>query len=109
MEKNTLLIIDDSREFTEDLKLMLSDRFDVLTAANAVDGLDLLRKNIVSVLLLDLQLPDIHGLELLERVHREIDPFLPVIIVTEFDEIDFVVKAMRQGAYDFLSKDFHID
>lgn len=107
--KNTLLIIDDSSEFTEDLKLMLSDRFDVLTATNGVSGLEILRNKFVSVLLLDLQLPDVHGLEILERIHSEIDPFLPVIVVTEFDEIEFVVRAMRLGAFDFLSKDFHID
>jgi two-component system, NtrC family, response regulator AtoC len=109
MEKDIVLIIDDSREFTEDLKLMLHDKFEIITAETANAGLDLLQKNQVAVLLLDLQLPDIHGLDLLEKIHNEIDPYLPVIIVTEFDEIKYVVKAMRLGAYDFLSKDFHVD
>ncbi len=109
MIKTTLLIIDDSTEFVEDLKLLLGDKYEVLTASTGAGGLELLKNNNVSVLLLDLQLPDVHGLEILERIHNEMDPFLPVIIVTEFDEIDFVVKAMRLGAQDFLSKDFHID
>ena len=109
MSKHKLLIIDDSREFTEDLTLMLGDKYDILTAETAEVGLRIVKNTLVSVLLLDLQLPDIHGLEVLEKIHNDIDPYLPVIVVTEYDDMEHVVKAMKLGAHDFLSKDFNMD
>jgi DNA-binding NtrC family response regulator len=104
-----LLIIDDNKDFLEDVSLMLKPDFNVLTAETAYLGLDILKINRISVVLLDLQLPDLHGLDVLEKIHTEIDPYLPVIIITEFDNIEYVVKAMKLGAYDFLTKDFHVD
>ncbi|MCX6162506.1 MAG: response regulator, partial [Ignavibacteriae bacterium] len=104
-----LLIIDDNKDFLEDVSLMLKPDFNVFTAETAYLGLDILKINRISVVLLDLQLPDLHGLDVLEKIHTEIDPYLPVIIITEFDNIEYVVKAMKLGAYDFLTKDFHVD
>lgn len=104
-----VLIIDDNPDFSRDLELMLKDSFYVSLADNSTKGLDLLRRKQFSVVLLDLQLPDIPGLEVLETIHSEIDPFLPVIIITEHDDAQFVVKAMRLGAYDFLSKDVQVE
>ncbi|MGV8016635.1 MAG: sigma-54-dependent transcriptional regulator [Ignavibacteria bacterium] len=109
MSKHKLLIIDDSREFTEDLVLMLGDKYEILTADTAEKGLRIVKNTLVSVLLLDLQLPDIHGLNVLEKIHNDVDPYLPVIVVTEYDDMEHVVKAMKLGAHDFLSKDFNLD
>lgn len=109
MSKHKLLIIDDSREFTEDLVLMLGDKYEILTADTAEKGLGIVKNTLVSVLLLDLQLPDIHGLDVLEKIHNDVDPYLPVIVVTEYDDMEHVVKAMKLGAHDFLSKDFNLD
>jgi DNA-binding NtrC family response regulator len=104
-----VLIIDDNAEFARDLELMLKDSFSILKAETSVKGLEMLRNHQVSIVLLDLQLPDIPGLEVLEIIHSEIDPYLPVIIITEYDDAQYVVKAMRLGAYDFLSKDVHVE
>jgi DNA-binding NtrC family response regulator len=46
---------------------------------------------------------------MLEKIHNDFDALLPVIIITEYDDTEYVVKAMRLGAFDFLSKDFHVD
>jgi DNA-binding NtrC family response regulator len=54
-------------------------------------------------------LPDIPGLDMLEKIHNDFDALLPIIIITEYDDTEYVVKAMRLGAFDFLSKDFHVD
>ncbi len=104
-----LLIIDDNKDFLEDVSLMLKPDYNVYKAETAYLGLEILKINRISVVLLDLQLPDLHGLDVLKIIHTEIDPYLPVIIITEFDNIEFVVRAMKLGAYDFMNKDFHVD
>ena len=104
-----LLIIDDSLEFLEDVEVLLKERYKIYKANIAKKGLEILHSTQISAILLDLQLPDIHGLEVLKIIHEEIDPYIPVIIITEFDNTDNVVQAMKNGAYDFLSKDFNLE
>jgi two-component system response regulator AtoC len=107
MEK--LLVIDDNLSFLDDVEVLLGKKFNVVKASTARKGLDILAAERISVVLLDLQLTDMFGLEVLQKIHNEIDPFLPVIIITEHDEIEYVVKAMKYGAYDFIAKDFNIE
>ena len=104
-----LLIIDDSQEFLEDVEVLLKDRYKIYKANIAKKGLEILRSTQISAVLLDLQLPDIHGLDVLNIIREEIDPYIPIIIISEFDNTDNVVKAMKNGAYDFLSKDFNLE
>lgn len=105
----TLLIIDDNIKFADDLELMLNSSYRILKADTSTKGLEILKKQLVSVVLLDLKLPDIPGLEVLEIIKNEYDNSMPVIIITDYDDTEYVVKAMRLGAFDFLSKDFHVD
>jgi DNA-binding NtrC family response regulator len=104
-----LLIIDDSLEFLEDVEVILKDRYKIIKSNTAKHGLEILQSSRISAILLDLQLPDIHGLEVLKIIREEIDPYVPVIIISEFDDTDNVVQAMKNGAYDFLSKDFNLE
>lgn len=104
-----VLIIDDNIKFAEDLELLLKSSYKIFRADTSFKGLEILKRNHISVVLLDLQLPDIPGLDMLEKIHSDFDALLPVIIITEYDDIEYVVKAMRLGAFDFLSKDFHVD
>lgn len=106
---NNLLIIDDNVKFADDLELLLRDSYKIFKADSSYKGLEILKKQHISAVLLDLQLPDIPGLEVLEKIRNEYDSLLPVIIITEYDDTEYVVKAMRLGAFDFLSKDFHVD
>lgn len=106
---DNLLIIDDNVKFAEDLDLLLRDSYKIFKAETSYKGLEILKKQHISAVLLDLQLPDIPGLEVLEKIRNEYDILLPVIIITEYDDTEYVVKAMRLGAFDFLSKDFHVD
>ena len=103
-----LLIIDDSVPFLNDVELLLKDKYKIFKAENGRKGINIIKKENVSVLLLDLKLPDIDGLDILRLAHSEIDPNLPIIIVTDFGDIDTVVKAMSLGAADFIQKDFNI-
>jgi len=103
------LIIDDNIGFLNDVEYLLKNRFKVIKASTSQKGIEILKENRVAIVLLDLQLPDIQGLDVLNIIRNEIDPYLPVIIITEFDNTDNVVKAMKSGAYDFLSKDFNVE
>jgi DNA-binding NtrC family response regulator len=104
-----ILIIDDNVKFAEDLELMLKSSYKIFRAETSFKGLEILKRNHISAVLLDLQLPDIPGLDMLEKIHNDFDALLPIIIITEYDDTEHVVKAMRLGAFDFLSKDFHVD
>ncbi len=101
-----LLIIDDSIPFLSDVELLLKNKYKVFTAENGKKGLKILKRENISILLLDLKLPDIYGLDLLNQIHKEIDPYLPVIIITDYGNLEIAVTAMRNGAFDFIQKDF---
>lgn len=104
-----VLIIDDNVKFAEDLELLLKGTYKIFRAETSFKGLEILKRNHISAVLLDLQLPDIPGLDMLEKIHNDFDALLPIIIITEYDDTEYVVKAMKLGAFDFLSKDFHVD
>ena len=78
----TLLIIDDNVNFADDLEMMLNSSYRILKADTSLMGLEILKRQHVSVVLLDLKLPDIPGLEVLEIIRSEYDNSLPVIIDT---------------------------
>ena len=104
-----VLIIDDSVAFLNDVESLLSDRYHIFTAATAKKGLEIARLEGPAAVLLDLRLPDMDGTEVLQALHRDVDPFLPVIIVTEHANTETAVELMRLGAYDFVSKSFNRD
>ena len=105
----TVLIIDDEAKLNflvqEDLQ---EAGFETLGALTGKDGLNLVRANDVDLVLLDQQLPDIHGIEVLKTL-REEEPNIPVIIVTGHGEVALAVQAMKLGAYDYLSKPYNLD
>ncbi|MCL4512365.1 MAG: sigma-54 dependent transcriptional regulator [Bacteroidetes bacterium] len=104
-----LLIVDDSVPFMNDVEFVLKDKYKIFKAESGKKGLSVLHKEDINFVLLDLKLPDIHGLEVLEKIHTEIDPLLPVIIITDYGDIQTAVKAMKLGAADFIPKDFNRD
>jgi DNA-binding NtrC family response regulator len=107
MTMDKLLIVDDSLPFLSDVEAVLGGSYDILTASTGAEGMRVLRSEQVTAVLLDLMLPDANGIELLRVIRREIDPLLPVIIVTDHGNVENAVGAMREGAYDFTTKDFN--
>lgn len=101
-----LLVIDDEMEicnvFAKAFKSM-----DVRSAATGASGIKLVKEWSPDAVILDLQLPDIHGVEVLRRI-RQIDRKLPVIVLTGYGNGDSIVEAMRLEAYDFLNKPFDL-
>jgi len=101
---NNILVIDDERAFLEFLQEKLQERgFNVFTASNEKEVLDQVKKQNIDVALLDIRMPDIDGITLLKRL-KKIDPTLEVVMLTAYASLENAVEAMKQGAYDFLTK-----
>lgn len=107
MEK--LLIIDDSVPFLEDLKLFLQKHYFVLTAYSGITGLTLIKSNPDAVaVLLDIRMPDMSGLEILDLIKSGAVSSPPVIIISDYTSPELVVKAIKAGATDFIPKDVNL-
>src|SRR5213596_3789286 len=105
-ENHRLLIIDDERPVLMTLEALLKRHgYQVDTAATVSQGLKLLKLNSPSVILLDLQLPDAHGLEMLDRIKTEL-PKVQVIILTAHDSLHNAIESIKRGAYHFISKPY---
>ena len=101
-----VLIIDDERPVLLTLEALLKRHgYHVDTASTASQGLKLLRSKPSTLVLLDLQLPDADGLEMLEQIKRE-DPHTQVIILTAHDSLSNAIESIKRGAYHFISKPY---
>ena len=101
---STLLIVDDEPNVLYSLeKALKSDSVQVVTAARARQGIEEVRTSKPDVVLLDVRLPDMSGLDAFEEMHQ-IDPRLPVIIITAHATTETAIEAMKRGAYDYLVK-----
>jgi len=106
-----ILIIDDELFFrelvTDNLK---TAGYSSIAVSSGQEGLDILKreKGSVSVILLDIIMPDMDGLATLEKI-KEIDPDVPVIIMTAHMEEELVLRALKSGAVDYLAKPLYID
>ena len=108
MKKDTrrVLIIDDERPVLMTLEALLNRHgYQVDTAGTASQGVKLLKSNLPSLVLLDLQLPDAHGLEMLDRIKTEL-PDVQVIILTAHDSLHNAIESIKRGAFHFISKPY---
>lgn len=107
--KFTLLIIDDEKNIREGLAANFElDGYNVKLAENGAQGLELISKGDIDLVITDLRMPGISGEEVLRKVTTE-TPGIPVIVLTGHGSIDSAVEAMRNGAYDFLTKPLNLD
>ena len=105
-ENRRILIIDDERPILLTLEALLGRHgYQPQTAATASYGLRVLKENPPAVLLLDLQLPDANGLEMLAQVKAE-HPETQVIILTAHDSLNNAIESIKRGAYHFISKPY---
>jgi DNA-binding NtrC family response regulator len=102
-----ILIVDDEIDMLELLELIITDRteYEVVTTNTPLEVPELLRKEPFDLLITDLRMPDIDGIELIEMV-RQVDDQLPFIIITAYGTIESAVEAMRKGAFDYITKPF---
>ena len=107
--KRTVLIADDEANLRKVLAAMLRrEGYEVLTAADGAEALDLMGKTRVDVVLTDLRMPRLDGMELLRRVLAEYRG-TPVVMLTAHGTVDTAVTAMKLGAFDYLSKPYDQD
>jgi len=107
MEK--ILIVDDESFICENLERILKEEhYQTFTAQDGQAALSFLREEPVDLVFLDLNLPDISGLEVLKTI-KELDPELLVIIMTGYASVESAVEALKMGAYDYIKKPFKAD
>ncbi|VAX34126.1 Response regulator of zinc sigma-54-dependent two-component system [hydrothermal vent metagenome] len=105
----SILIVEDKKSMADMLKASLSSEgYKCIIALDGKEGIKQLQQRTVGVVVTDLKLPKKDGLEVLKAAQVE-DPTLPVIIMTAYGTIEVAVEAMKQGAYDFITKPFDID
>lgn len=108
-DKPNILVVDDEVEVLKILKKILTDRgYNVMTAQNGSEALKVVRKNNIKLALLDIKLPKMDGIELLGRF-KKINPDLIVIMMTAFGTLKTAIRAMKLGAYDYVTKPFDLD
>jgi len=109
MSDRSVLIVDDEKNIRLTLSLALEMlNIPVDTAANGTEALKKLAEKSYGLMLLDLRMPGIDGMEVLKRV-PEIRPEVKVVIITAFGSIEVAVEAMKLGAVDFLQKPFEVE
>ncbi len=109
-DKIRVLIVDDEEQFTLNLARLLKFRgFQVSTALDGFKALEAVEiKGPFDMVILDLKMPGMDGMEVLERI-RKFDEKILVIVITGHATIETAIEAMKQGAYDFISKPFDLD
>jgi DNA-binding NtrC family response regulator len=103
-----VLFIDDDPQAQKTLSMVLQEQYTLVSALNAAEGRELLEKVDPEVVLLDINLPDRSGLDLLEDIVA-LPAAPPVVMLTAYGEVDFVKRAIRVGAYDYLLKPYVLE
>ncbi|HYM00926.1 MAG TPA: sigma-54 dependent transcriptional regulator [Blastocatellia bacterium] len=104
-----ILVVDDERSMRELLELVLKrEGYAVHTAENGTRALDLIRQNLYDLIISDVKMPDINGIDLLMRV-REVSPDTMVIMITAFATVETARRAFKLGAEDMVVKDSNFD
>ncbi len=109
MPKSSILIIEDNEDLCQTLADILRKKGNkVRTAFRGEHGLAILRQDIIDLVLLDIKLPDMNGIEILAEI-KDKDPDVLVVMITATTDAGPAVDAMKKGAYDYLMKPFELD
>src|SRR6266542_3699986 len=103
-----VLAVDDEPGVLESYKAILEDTCEVRTAGNGVEALDTLAREDIHLVILDLKLPDMEGLEVLLRI-KEMDEYIGVIVVTAVGDVKTAVRAMQAGSSEYMVKPFDVE
>ena len=106
--RKTLLVVDSDDEIRESLTAALRRDYRVLRAATGEAALQIMQKEDVDLMLLEVHLRGISGFEVL-KIARENYPYVETIVISKTKELDTAIEAMRHGAYHYISKDFDLE
>ena len=102
--RETILVIDDENDLRNLLvKLLKLEEFLTYDAENANQGLEILKKEDISVVIVDVKLPDANGIDLVSKI-KEINPICEIIVLTAYGTIEDGVRAIKEGAFDYITK-----
>jgi signal transduction histidine kinase len=108
IERPRVLIVDDELGVRESLRAILGKDCDVLTASSGDEALGLIEKSPVDLVTLDLRMPGLGGIGVLERL-KKIDPEIEALIITGYGSLDTAIQGLRHNAFDYISKPFDCD
>ena len=103
-----ILVVDDEPGVRESFRLILQDQYEMIEAADGPSALEAVSSRPVDLMLLDIRLPGMEGIEVLERV-KSMDDGIEVIMVTAVKTIKTAVEAIKLGAYDYITKPFDVE
>ncbi|NTV13787.1 MAG: sigma-54-dependent Fis family transcriptional regulator [Desulfobulbaceae bacterium] len=108
MSETTILIVDDDKVTRKTLSMALDDDYTTTTAGSGAEALAILEEEEIDLVLSDLDMPGMSGIELLKKINL-LDAPPPVIFITGQGTIETAVQAMKLGAYDYVSKPVNLD
>jgi DNA-binding NtrC family response regulator len=104
----SILVVDDEVNVIESFKRILEDDYRVLTATNGEEALEKVEKENLDIVLLDIKMPGMDGIEVLRRI-KKMSENVDVIMVTAVKTMRTAIEAMKLGAYDYITKPFDVD
>lgn len=105
--KGTILIVDDEAGPRESLRMILKPIYNIFTASNGKEALEIIQRENIDIVTLDLNMPGISGIEVLKEI-KKIKSDIEVIIVTGYGTLKNAQEVIRYGAGDFISKPFNV-
>jgi putative two-component system response regulator len=109
MSEGNILVIDDEKTMCNLLKDSLSEQgYNVTTTQKARNGLQHVRNSLFDLIITDLKMPKVDGIEIMRRI-KESDPDNTVIVITGYPSFETVQEALRLGAYDYITKPFNLE
>ncbi len=108
MPRPTILVVDDNESIRDTLEAILKKDYTVIKVRDGEKGLSIIKEREVNVILLDIKLPGMDGIEILKKVKEQYED-IEVIMITVVQEVETAVNAMKLGAYDYITKEFSYD
>lgn len=107
--KAHILIVEDNTDFRQFLERCLNDQYDVLTAGNGVEALQLLEKNQTDIVITDVMMPEMNGMELCNKIKTDFRySHIPVIMLTAKSTDDNIIAGLKDGADEYITKPFNL-
>ena len=100
-----VLVVDDQEGPRESLRMILKDRYEVRTVEDGAKALAEIIKGEIDIVALDIKMPDIDGIELLQNI-KKTSPDVEVFLITGYPSVATCIKAIQYGAYDYVTKPF---
>ncbi|MBN2097106.1 MAG: response regulator [Candidatus Omnitrophica bacterium] len=105
---NTILVVDDEVGPREALRMILQDKYNILTCDDPQEAMDVISSNGVDLVMLDLKMPKVDGIKLLKAM-KAVDPDVEIVLITAYPSTQSAIEAMEFGAYDYVIKPFDKD